>query len=297
MILEPAVAVTPIFTWVEPTGVEHDLTVLVGLDGGLLPEVDVALRASPFRQGSTVQSARLMARRLRVPLFFREVSDAALRDKVRQVARWFNPTATWSSDATVNPGTWKFTAVDGTVRTASAVYAGGLEGPEGPGGLFAAHWIGVAEFILPHPYWRDVDDVEEAFTIAGATVKGLFDPPFFPIRLTTSNVVDLRLINNDGDADAWPRWTVTGPLTRVTLRNGTNALTVTTSLAATRQILIDTTPGVKTITDEYGNNLYQVSDGPLWPLAPGVNRVQVEADGATTDTRIDLAYRREWLTP
>jgi hypothetical protein len=298
LFLEPLTPVVPAFTWIESDGTEHDLTVLVGMAGALMPEMELSLRPSARRHGSQLQSVRMRARALAVPLVVQESSSLAMRAKVRQVLSWFDPTTSLLDGAFGQAGRWRFRAIDGTEREAYAIYTGGLEGPEGPGGLFADHWLGIAEFTLPNPLWSDVTDQATTFSLASATPKGLFDTPFFPIILSASQVLDRRVILNDGDGDAWPRWVIQGPGANPTLRAGDASLRIERTLTVADQILIDTAPGIKSVTDQYGNNLYQdvTTDSVLWPLRDGSNTVQVEIDGATAATLVTLAYRREYLT-
>src|SRR5690606_37411717 len=101
------------------------------------------------------------------------------------------------------------------------------------------------------------------------------------------------VIYQDGDVEAWPVWTITGPLEQLIAINHTigASFTLTYSPGAGDEIVITTDP--PTVRGPGGEVLTGALDWPgatLWGLVPGENRVAFVALGASAGTRIELTY-------
>lgn len=154
------------------------------------------------------------------------------------------------------------------------------------------------EFVAEtDPWWQDVGDITADFrTGAPATFF-----PFFPLRLSSSEVFADAQVVNDGDVEAWPVWVITGPGSGVVLRNLTTGtmLSVAVNLAAGESLTVDTRPGHKTVTANDGSNAFNLvgATSSLWSLLVGTNSIRIELGAATSSSVVSLRYKRRWFEP
>jgi hypothetical protein len=142
--------------------------------------------------------------------------------------------------------------------------------------------------FAPDGYWRDVT---EQVISRGYSPGASYLAPY--PRVSSGQVFGDQAITNDGDIEAWPTWTVVGPLEQFTATNLTTGqtFTLTTSLAAGQTVTITTLR--PTVRGPNGDNLAGGLNWPqayLWPLLPGDNRVSFAAAGADVGTAINLAF-------
>ena len=175
--------------------------------------------------------------------------------------------------------------LDSSAREIDAYYSDGFGGESGENWLFAKAAI---TLYCPDGYWRDVDPV----TITNSYVAGADYLNPFP-QVSAGLALGETVLANPGDVDAWPTWTITGPITAVTATNVTTGyeFTLTYALNAGEQITITTQQ--PTVRGPAGQNLVSALDWPsayLWSLAPGDNDVIFNVSGATAGTTVELAF-------
>jgi phage-related protein len=281
--------------WVDPSGTEYPLidpprtALLYGRTGIFMPPMSHIEDPVPLMPGARLRRVQVGVRELDIPVQITSADAAALRQDVRAWLRRLDPQR--------GDGKLKSQAADGTYREIVCRYADGMQGEEsdGPSGPY---WLtAVWAFRAVDPYWQDAADTTLTFTTS--SVGAFLAAPIFPLRIAASNVIGTSVVTNDGDAEAWPVWTITGPATSVTLTNQTTGaqLTLTTSIGVAEQVVIDTRPFVKTVK-KGAANLYGSLDpaSTLWQLQPGQNTVSVSTAGSTSATVATLAYRRKWLS-
>lgn len=274
----------PITTWVDPDGTEYTLPSGAPIEGCGLPPIRVAALEVFDEPGARLlDSSRHAVRELFVPIGLQDDSTSAHLSSLRAWAARLDPQA----------GQGKFRRTLGTdAREANALYVGGYEWRE------QSHVVQIAglRFHCFDPYWYDVSERSVEFTTG--ELATFF--PFFPLRLSSSEVFADTSINNDGSVKAWPIWEILGPGTDPVLRDQTNGkrLELNVTLAAGETLTIDTRPGVKTVVDDAGDNRYDllVDGSAFWPLEKGVTAVRIEMSGATDDSRVSLRYRRRHLS-
>lgn len=275
---------TETITWIDPDGDELALVDLRGITGRGLPPVDFQDLIVPLQAGSSFRSVRDQARDLVIPVILSGDTKTEHRTNLRAAARMFHP-----GD---DPGILQVDTVDGLTRQIDAWYVDGFQWLE----EFPDYMIPSLLFRAVDPYWRDAEWIQADY--ATGTVATFF--PVFPLRLSSSEVFASATIDNDGDVETWPVWTVTGPGSGLVLRNLTTdtLLSLDETLGAGESVVIDTTPGVKTVTLNDGSNLFASlsDDSELWALAAGSNSLQIELTAATSASIVSLRYRRRWLT-
>lgn len=283
---------TETISWVDVDATEHDLTdqadvkVLRGPTGRFMPPIALVTEVVPLAPGARLRDIRHDVREVMLPLRVMGSTATEARTALRAFCRRFDPVR--------GDGHLRVTAPGGDRRELTCRYVGGMEVDEVDG--LQTYRRASVVFHAFDPYWYDVSDRVRTYeTGEEATFF-----PLFPLRLSSSEVFADATEDNDGDVEAWPVWTITGPGSGPVLRNLTTGkhLSLTHTLAAGDVVVVDTRPGVKTITDEDGTNLYstRASGSALWSLATGSNTLRIELSSATDATSVRMTYRRGFLS-
>jgi len=150
------------------------------------------------------------------------------------------------------------------------------------------------------PFWYDLTPQQSQYILAGQA-SGIL--PLLPINLGSSTVIGSSTLVNDGGAEAYPIWLITGP----GLPNFANLTTgrqfsLQSVLASGQVIQVDTRPGLQSAVDiNSGTNLWsgivKASPRDLWSLAVGVNKINLAMGGAGPASNILLTWTRRWLRP
>ncbi|GGM64057.1 hypothetical protein GCM10012275_38220 [Longimycelium tulufanense] len=277
--------------WIDPDGATTTLEVNWSTRARFAPPIAFEEEGVPEQPGSRLRAVRHATREFVLPLWISDSSESALRTTLRDLVKAMDPAR--------GDGTIRVTAPGGDQREIVCRYAGGLELDEilgdTSGPLVQRTPVVFRAF---DPYWRATSDTVDTYTTG--TTATFF--PFFPIRLSSSEVFADPTVNNVGDVEAWPVWTITGPGSNVNLKRftggETKTLTLSTTLGAGETAEIDTRPGKKTVTKGDGTNLFGSlsSSSVLWPLLAGDNPIRVEMTGSTSDSSVKLAFRPRYLT-
>jgi hypothetical protein len=275
--------------WIDADGGSTTLDVEWNVQGRGMPPMAFEEDRVPERPGSRLRAVRHGARDMTLNVWITAATSAALRTLLRSLIPKF--------DATRGDGRIRVTSELGDQREITCRYAGGLELAENLGSTSALQLQRAPiAFRAFAPYWTDVSDTTVTYTTG--TPATFF--PFFPLRLSSSEVFAQGTVTNGGDVQTWPVWTITGPGSAIVLRNQTSGklLSLTITLGSSETLVIDTREGVKTVTKNDGSNLFSAlsATSSLWPLLRGVNAVQVEMSGGTAATQVGLAYRPRYLT-
>lgn len=277
-----------IFEWIDPDGTTTELDVEWDVDGRFMPPSRRVEEEVPLQAGSRVRSVRHGPRDLRMLCWFEAATEEALRTQLRALIRTMDPTR--------GDGRLRITAPAGDQRELTCRYVAGLEMPEqlgdtaGPGLQRAAVVLRATD-----PFWYDV--ATTSATYETGTPATFF--PFFPLRLSASEVFADATLDNGGDVETWPVWTIVGPGSEIVLRNLTTgkALTLDHTLADGESVTIDTRPGSKTVLDQDGVSRFSslTASSSLWPLERGSNSIRVEVTGATAATAVTVAFKKRYL--
>ena len=276
--------------WIDADNGSHDLTDGVrrfsasrGRTGLWMPTFAFAAHEMPGEAGARLTYTRTSARDVDIPFAVLEEDETALRSLIRSLARALDPTR--------GDGVLEVTR-DGVTRRLTCRYTGGLEQARTLGPSLQA----VLSFRAFEPYWEADSAVSETYETGEAAA--FF--PFFPLTLASSTVLASPSVENDGDVEAFPVWTITGPGSNPSLKNLTTGetLSLTLTLGAGEEVVIDTRRGRKTVLSGTGANLFSAlsDDSSLWSLAAGTNRLQIEMDGATEDSAVTLGYTPRYLS-
>lgn len=263
-----------------------------------------------------------------IELFYDEMSglDGGLYRDTRVTSREiFIPIAMW---ATSRPdflslkrgflakiiqglGRIRVTEGDNSTRYLDCRYLGGAEGvyTEDEGGFFWQKY-GLS-FRAMDPYFYDENPIQINWTSASADLKSFFgDPgdPFFGLRLNPSRSINgSTSVAFTGDYDTWPTWTITGPVSGVTMTvsgASTGSFTLDASLGADEVLYVDTRPSRRRILKLdappiiAGQNFWRVlhPGDTFWPLSPGENVITIDAGSVGTTTAISMNFRPRYYS-
>lgn len=176
---------------------------------------------------------------------------------------------------------------DGSSLILEAHYVGGAESQWGSeAGLIWNRWS--LSFQCPSPYWES--GTTEEFTVTtGNTGRGLL-PELTKLKVTSSQVFGVITVDNQGDVPAYPTWYLRGPLSNITITNGTQSFSLDDDILAGETITINTETGE--VTDDLGNNRYSMlAPAPkLFRIPPGVSSVSINAVAGTSAAEARLEY-------
>lgn len=283
-------------TWIAPDGTVwpltspdlgwHSLDAVTGW--GAAP---ILIQSDPHpRGGVRVRHIQPQPRYITWPLRVRSSTHLGLVEKWRLIVGAFTQTRRRG------PGILQVARPDGTAREIEAYYESGFNGEPGQGHTFDT---AVLNLMCEDPYWRDVED-QPAVTRDYVATSADFQDPYPTVSSGQSVDSGPFEIVNPGEVEAWPVWTITGPMTSLIAENHTTgeAFTLTATLADnTEQVVIDTYEG--TVTGPDDTSWFGFLDQPgavLWGLAPGTNEVEFTMGGAAAGSQVSLTWRNRWET-
>jgi hypothetical protein len=285
---------TDSLVFIDPAGIETELTggdevtVLWGVIGRGMPKFDF-VEIDRHDGGADVREVVALPKEVTVPIFLEGDDAPDLTDLIRALASKMNPLR--------GDGLLRSTR-SGEERELVCRYAGGLELAE-TRDLSGTRWQrGVLIFrAASDPFWRDVEDVSEYVTASGSA--GSFFP-ILPLTLLASAVFAETVVDNTGDAKAWPVWNIIGPTSGITLTNKLTGevLAIDVAVDGDEYVVVDTRPGMKAVSHGItGENLYTlVTSHDLWGFEPGEQTIEIALSDTTSDTAVLLTYRRRHLT-
>lgn len=241
----------------------------------------------PLVAGEVVTSVDVQPRIIDIPVLVTESTRQQFIETMRALVTAMNPQR--------GEGFLRYGHEHNSTRELKCRYVGGLEGDGNGKGWSPSTGVVILSFRASDPFWYSAGWEGQQFTLS--TPVTFF--PFFPLRLTQTDVFSTADIVNSGDAEAYPVWTITGPTSGVVLKNVTTdeELSLSISLGSGVSLVIDTRPGIKSVTSSGENYFYTLSStSVLWSLQRGMNSLQVEMTGADANSLVDLQYRVPWLS-
>lgn len=279
--------------WIDPDGMMYTLDVDWSVAGRFMPKIEFEADGVPGQPGEFFRFVRHGTHEFLCPFDIQGVSEADLRANIRSMIAVMDPTR--------GIGRMRVTSPIGDQREISCQVASGLELQETLGSNSGPTWQRFpATFLAYDPYWYDTSPTTQTFTVDSS---GAFFFPFFPLKITTSEIAVDSSVDNTGDVAAWPVWTITGPGSVIKLTNYTTNKDLnfpTGSLGVGQKIIVDTRPGIKSVVYDDGSNAFSALAGSssLWPLVRGINTIRLEMTGAVAgQSSLTLLYSRRYLSP
>lgn len=315
-------------TWIDPDGVEWPLSSTGDEPGWFTVNGPGGWGATPIelvtdplpRGGEQVRFIRSRPRRLQWPMYIGGSDHLQYTDRRRRLTRAFTKTKQRGA-----PGWLAITRGDGTTRIIAAYYQEGLEGEAGQDHMYSKP---VITLFCPDGYWSDTQEIRAYREIGSTSPDGPVVPGIPTVRpflnpfmtISSSKVIsggggtegggggtdtaggDITTIVNPGDVEAWPVWTLRGPMTRMVAESVTlgSRFALTHTLLAEQTITITTNrptvrgPGDANLTGKI--DWFNPLGTELWPLIDGSNEIRFRVDGAGAGTRVDLVFTPRFET-
>lgn len=284
------------FAWIDADGNEHALDyattgymVLEGITDRWLPPVEWVEDGVPYIDGAVFRDVNVRPLDWTLPVLVTGSTPAQLHQRVRDLVTWMAPQR--------GDGVFKNTAADGETRKLTCRVESLDFVEESP-----PHRRIVVSLHAADPYWYADEATAETFTVNVGDPDPFLDPGgFFPLGLSSSVFFAGPSVDNPGDVESWPTWTIQGPGVNPSLRNVTTGevMTFSRTLGAGEMIVIELRRDSATITDGLGTRLYSALSNPstVWPIQPGINRLQIGMSGATDASSVTLTYTPRFLGP
>jgi len=146
----------------------------------------------------------------------------------------------------------------------------------------------VLSFQAPQPFWESA--TEESFSVtSGATGRGLL-PQLSKLRISSSQSLGTIDVDNTSDVSVFPIYEIAGPVTGLTVSNGVDEWSFSTTILEGDLVEVDTREG--TVTGTGGTNLYAIlnSAPKLFSFPPGETTITIEGTSANANTRVTCRY-------
>jgi hypothetical protein len=269
---------------------------LDGVSGVGLPSVSTQW-VDGAGDGAVWRGERVLPRDIDLPLYISAPDRATLRATTTRLARMLS-----------GPMTFRFTEDDRSSWTLDVRRNGGGQMVLGTDTDRAVTQAAtVISLRAGDPFWTS--SVVQRVTVNAITGRGLLSydadgsgpgarggSSFSFLRVSSAQTIGAFTMSNDGDAPAYPKWTITGPGTNLVVTSSTGeSFTWTGTLASTDTLVIDTRAA--TVKDQTGTSRY-ASLGPaprLWRVQPGATTANVSLTGTTSATTIVVEWQpRRW---
>jgi hypothetical protein len=219
------------FTWALD-GSQGVLLLQDGLVGLHLPGYDRYTSTAPATAGSRHRGSRAQERSVEWNLLV-YADDSS--EEWRALDRAF-----WSSFDVDDPGVWTVTDPAGRSLSLDCRLVPQNDPYDRDPSLFGWALYHV-QLVANQPFWRG-EQVSQSWQNTTAV-------PFFGVdgqlHISNGSSATSAIMSNPGDVDAWPVWTITGPMTSLSITVNGGMITIPT-LTSTETLVVDTDPGVAT---------------------------------------------------
>ncbi|GAB3856569.1 hypothetical protein GCM10029963_53160 [Micromonospora andamanensis] len=275
------------WTFIDAGGVAWPLTrrelgywILHGTVTGLGVTPRVKTRDDRARGGTTTRHEWVDGRLVTFEMFVRG------RSRVEMLSRW-RPLGR----ALAGGGVLRVAQADGTVREIRAELEPGAYDTHPD--RIGRHEQPTVQLWCPDGFWRDVDPVVVART---QRIRRKFLAPFMSV--SSSRIPGREVVHNDGDADAWPDWLITGGMTGFTAINHTLGASWSLDpdwdgdgpLGTGETVTVTSDP--PTATGPAGQVWWGAITGDLWPLVEGPNDIEFVLSGVSGAAGVAMTYHR-----
>jgi hypothetical protein len=272
-----------------------------GIEGLLSLKFDSFTRDAAARDGQRFQGWRAQARNVLFPVILMAQ---------RTEAAWLAMDRAWWK--TMQPGkvgTLTVSTSDGGRRRLSLRFIddGGYSYKQDPTIQRVAVWP--IAMVADDPYWYGNASWGRTFAADGDAVNFLGGAPVgttppskgTPIVLGSSFTTSASVLTNPGDVNAWPVYTLAGPLTGFSITFDGGTVSADLVIARGQKLVIDTSPTMQTAylynaDGSYTNVLRSFTSFGFRPIRPGIDlKLNLKLNGAGTLTVTgDPRYFKAW---
>ena len=261
--------------------------VLDGIQGFDLPPYVLTASTPGGWDGGLLEHARQAERDVYIPLHLSATTTPLMRGLKTRLAALVDPRR---GDMQV-----KVQQLDATTRTATGRYMDGMVSTLAEDEGLSWQNVGVMVRCFD-PAWLGPNTVAAVIAAAGTDV--FLSAPFFPLTVIGSQAFGSVTVNNPGDEDAYPVYTITGPGSNFSATNGAESWGIDGAIAGGEVLTVDTRRGVQTVVDAGGDSQWsRISEGAdMWPLTPGDNDLTISLSGATAASSVRVEFTPRYLT-
>lgn len=184
---------------------------------------------------------------------------------------------------------------DGTMWTTDVYRTGGGDYAYGTDTSGEREFETVITFRSSDPYWTS-SEAQNRY-IGGDQGASPFLTSLMSVPVSASQSIGEIQLDNDGDAEAYPIWEITGPGRNFkAVSPDGEKLAWTGTLLANDRLILDTRSG--TVVDQNGNNRYaELGDAPrFWTVKPGLSSATAQLEDISTASKIACSWRpRKWM--
>lgn len=242
-----------------------------GLVGLHFPEFDVYESTSPAVAGARLRGSRARKRAVEWNLL---VWNDESSEEWRKLHRAF-----FRAFSVDKPGTWTVRDPSGRALTLKCYLVPGSHAYDRDPSQ--AGWsLYQMQMVAYQPFWSGEPI---PYSWRAATPEPFFDEAGSPdFHISDSANVSTATMTNPGDVPAWPIWTVTAPMTSLSITVAGGTLTIP-ALTGTQKLVIDTDPNVATALRDGVDVSGLIDPWDPRPIPPGEDvPVTITADGFGT---------------
>lgn len=267
-----------------PLDGQQDYQLTSGFRGVGIPTTEVRIDQSAG-DGGVWRSTRRGVRELDLPIVVFGANRDDVEAKLRRLAAAL-------SDRFGAPQL-AATYTDGAQYTIDVHYTGGAETVFGAdAGETYCRWVITVQ--APDPFWVSSEAVNFSLS-ANSTVRGLL-PQLDQLKVSPSSVIGSFTVENPGDVEAYPVWTLTGKSESLSVSLSGVGFTYSESIASGIRVF---NTRAATVVDGSGVNKYaNLGAAPkLFAIPPGSATISVVVSGSDATTRLSGYFnpRREVL--
>lgn len=232
-----------VHTWIDFEGNEWDLCrgnsgllLLAGMRGTGMPPIQPYKSVSAGLHGSRWRGMQVLERDCFWPL--KVFSDAGSEAWITHDAQF------WRTLHPERTGTWKVTQPNGVSRTLQVRFVddGQKAFDTAPELIGWTHYS--ISLVAEDPFWKGepisrVWGPTDEQPYFGGDSGGGFGPPYY---ITSGLSTSSAAIENPGDVEAWPTWTIYGPCSSAEVGVGDDVIEVPITLTAGQWVRIETSP-------------------------------------------------------
>lgn len=259
---------------------------LRGVEGLDNPPVSLLMDDPATWDGSLYRSARYTAREVFLPVHLHAADTDEMRTKIKDLATLTDPK---QGAVTLTVSQW-----DGSVRKIDGYLSAPMSSATAAGEGFFWRRLGL-RLKCPDPYWYNAA-ASLSYSPSTSTVAFL-SSTFLPMALSNSQVAGEITVTNNGDAEAYPVWTIQGPTSSIVVTVNGLTWAVPAALGSDETLIVDTRRGQQSAKVNSQLAWGRLADGSTLAAFPaGTSTLYLDVTGATTATVVSASWTERWLT-
>lgn len=149
-------------------------------------------------------------------------------------------------------------------------------------------------FATDSNFYSPVESSHSATLTTDVTPGGHGFPLSFPHGFGGGGS-SLTVVNNAGNVDSWPNFTVYGPLVNFSLINQTVSAAISFEITLGVSDVLEINSRLRTVITNGGASRFNsIRDSEWWALTPGNNSILFDVDSTSGNPHVDMSWRDGW---